>query len=345
MQKYDVLVVGGGQSGLAAGWALLKTGLKFAILEGGAAVAGSWPRYYDSLRLFSPAAYSALPDRAFPGDPKRYPRRDEVSAYLANYADALSLPVLTGQRVTSVERTPEGFWLRTTAGREYVARSVVIATGVFEAPHMPRLPGHERFGGMGLHVAGYRNPEPYRGRRVVVVGAANSAVQVAVELAAEADVTLAVRSRVRFIPQTLLGRDIHFWFNLAGVDRSRRLSDQGTPVLDDGHYSAALKRGAPLAKPMFTSFTETGVVWADGVEERIDAVIFATGYRPNVGFTKLPGLVDGAGTLLQRDGRAIGQPGIYFVGQPGLRSFSSGVLRGVGRDAAAVAAQIRRVMT
>ncbi|RSU18389.1 hypothetical protein CA225_24395 [Sphingomonas koreensis] len=180
---------------------------------------------------------------------------------------------------------------------------------------------------------------------MVVVGAANSAVQVAVELAAEADVTLAVRSRVRFIPQTLLGRDIHFWFNLAGVDRSRRLSDQGTPVLDDGHYSAALKRGAPLAKPMFTSFTETGVVWADGVEERIDAVIFATGYRPDVGVTKRPGLVDGAGTLLQRDGRAIGQTGIYFVGQPGLRSFSSGVLRGVGRDAAAVAAQIRRVMT
>ena len=175
-----------------------------------------------------------------------------------------------------------------------------------------------------------------------MVGAANSAVQIAVELATHAHVSLAVNKPVRFAPQTLLGRDIHFWFKVSDADCSRGLSDQGAPVLDDGRYRDAIARNAPEQRSMFTRFSERGVVWADGSEEGIDAVILATGYRPHVGYVRLPGIVDAKGRLLQRDGKAQATPGLYYVGQPGLRSFSSGVLRGLGRDAAFVAAQIQR---
>ena len=343
MQAYDVLVIGGGQSGLAMGWALRRTQLRFAILEADEAPTGSWPRYYDSLKLFSPAAYSSLPELSFPGDPKRYPGRDDVTAYLHRYAAALSLPVLTRQEVTSVVRSADGaFHVGTAAGADYVARVVVIASGVFGAPHLPRLVDQARFGGQVVHAAQYRNPAPFSGKRVVVVGAANSAVQIAVELAAHAQVSLAVRKPIRFAPQILLGRDVHFWFRVSGADRSHRLSDQGTPVLDDGRYRAAIGRRAPGQRPMFNSFSERGVVWADGSEEAVDAVIMATGYRPHVSFVHLPGIVDANGRLLQRGGKGQATPGLYYVGQPGLRSFSSGVLRGVGRDAAFVAAQIQR---
>lgn len=325
------------------GWALRQTGLRFAVLEAGETATGSWARYYDSLKLFSPVAYSSLPGLPFPGDPKSYPARDDVVNYLHRYATALSLPVLTRQEVTLVSRLADGAFLVTTAsGGEHIARAVVIASGVFGAPYLPQLVHEERFRGQVLHAAQYRNPLPFAGKRVIVVGAANSAVQIAVELAAHAKVSLAVKKRVRFVPQTLLGRDIHFWFKVSGADRSRRLSDQGTPVIDDGRYRAALSRGEPDQRRMFTRFSETGVIWPDGSEEDVDAVIMATGYRPHLGFVRLPGLVDANGQLVQRDGRSATTPGLYYVGHPGLRSFSSGVLRGVGRDAAFVAARIQR---
>jgi putative flavoprotein involved in K+ transport len=343
----DALVVGAGQAGLAAGYHLKRAGLSFAILEAGDKPGGSWPNYYEGLTLFSPSRYSRLPGMPFPGPPESYPTRDEVTAYLRRYAEDFGLPVVSGERVRHAERAGAGFRVLTAGGGEYRARTLIAATGSFAKPHRPRFPGQEAFRGRILHVAEYRNPGPFRGKRVVVVGAGNSAVQIAHELAAVARTTLATRAPIRFEPQTILGRDVHFWLSVTGLDRLPlgRLFDVSEPggVVDDGTYAAAVRSGRPDRRPVFSRFTEGGVVWDDGTEEEaVDAVLLATGYRPNLDYLRPLGALRKDGRPYQRGGMARTVPGLYFVGLPFQTSFASATLRGVGPDAVLVVARARR---
>jgi putative flavoprotein involved in K+ transport len=342
----DALVVGAGQAGLAAGYHLKRTSLSFAILEAGEEPGGSWPGYYDSLTLFSPSRYSGLAGMPFPGPPERYPTRDEVTAYLRRYAEVFGLPVSTGERVLRAERAGAGYRVLTAAGGEYRARTLIAATGSFARPHRPRFPGQQAFRGRILHAAEYRNTGPFRGKRVVVVGAGNSAVQIAHELAGVAETTLATRSPLRFEPQTILGRDVHFWLSVSGLDRLPlgRLFDVSEPggVVDDGTYSAAVRSGRPDRQPVFSRFTEEGVVWKDGREEQVDVVLLATGYRPNLDYLRPLGALREDGRPDQRAGIAPSVPGLYFVGLPFQTSFASATLRGVGPDAEYVVSRARR---
>jgi putative flavoprotein involved in K+ transport len=347
----DALVVGAGQAGLAAGYHLKRAGLSFEILEARGEPGGSWPGYYDSLKLFPPARYSGLPGMPFPGSPDRYPVRDEVVSYLRSYAEAFELPVLAGKRVLRAERDAGraaggGFRLLTDDGGEYRARTLIAATGSFARPHRPRFPGQEAFRGKILHAAEYRNPIPFRGKRVVVVGAGDSAVQIARELAGVAETTLATRTPIRFVPQVVLGRDLHFWLSVSGLDRLPlgRLFDVSEPagVVDDGTHAAAVRSGRPDRRPVFSRFTESGVVWDDGREEPVDAVLLATGYGPNLGYLGPLGALRADGRPDQRGGVSRAVPGLYFVGLPFQTSFASATLRGVGSDAQLVVARARR---
>jgi putative flavoprotein involved in K+ transport len=343
----DALVIGAGQAGLAAGYHLKRAGLSFEILEARGEPGGSWPGYYDSLTLFSPARYSGLPGMPFSGSPDRYPARDEVVGYLRGYAEAFGLPVLAGKGVLRAERDAgAGFRLLTEDGGEHRARTLIAATGSFARPHQPRFPGQEAFRGRMLHAAEYRNPGPFRGKRVVVVGGGNSAVQIARELAGVAETTLATRAPIRFMPQVVLGRDLHFWLSVSGLDRLPvgRLFDVSEPggVVDDGTYAAAVRSGRPDRRPMFSRFTESGVVWDDGREEPVDAVLLATGYGPNLGYLGPLGALRADGRPDQRGGVSRAVPGLYFVGLPFQTSFASATLRGVGFDAELVVARARR---
>jgi putative flavoprotein involved in K+ transport len=343
---FDVLVIGGGQAGLAAGYHLRRAGIRFAILEASAQPGGSWPGYYDSLRLFSPAHYSALPGLPFPGDPARYPARDEVVAYLRAYATHFALPVRTGHQVARVERDDQGYLVHTAGGASLRSGTLIAATGSFHRPHRPAFPGQERYRGQLLHAAEYREPAPFRDRRVVVVGAGNSAIQIAVELAGVARVTLATRAPVRFRPQRPLGQDIHFWAWATGLDRLPlgRWTELSEPagVLDTGEYQAALAANRPERRPLFARYTPNGVTWGDGTEEVIDAVILATGYRPNLDYLANLGALRPDGRPHQRAGISLAVPGLAFVGLSGQRTLASATLRGVGRDAAPVVAHLRR---
>ncbi|GAA1927779.1 ArsO family NAD(P)H-dependent flavin-containing monooxygenase [Streptomyces sodiiphilus] len=344
-----VAVIGGGQSGLAAARAVRDAGLRPVVLEAGDRPAGSWPHYYDSLTLFSPARFSALAGVPFPGDPDHYPRRDEVTAYLQRFAADLGVEIRTGARVESVTADGAGFLVRTADGRCLPAAGVVAATGSFSNPHLPQVAGSEGFAGRSLHVADYRHPAPYAGQRVVVVGAGNSAVQVAHELASVATVTLATREPVRFLPQRRAGRDLHHWLRVTGFDRLpaawlTRFVD-GALVLDTGRYARALASGRLDRRPVFTALEERGVVWADGSRERIDAVIWATGYRPAVGYLSGLGALRPDGSPRHDGGVSTTRPGLVYLGLEFQRSFSSNTLRGVARDAehvvSALAAHVR----
>ncbi|WP_249643834.1 flavin-containing monooxygenase [Nocardia sputi] len=336
---YDAVIVGGGQSGLAAAHHLTAAGLTTAILEASPEAAGSWPRYYDSLTLFSPARYSALPGRRFPGGPDRYPHRDEVIDYLRSYAAALDVDIRTSTPVEAVASTDgEGFAVTTASGAVFTAPRVIAATGSFGSPHVPTVPGRDEFGGRILHASEYRRPAEFTDQRVIVVGAGNSAVQIAAELAEHAEVVLASRAPVKFVPQRPLGRDVHFWFTVTGFDAAplgRIVKDAPTqPVLDAGRYRAALAAGKPEQREVFTTFTSEGVVWPDGTRTPVDAVIFATGYRPHLPYLAGTGALTDTGIPQQCRGLSLTHPGLGFLGVEWQRTPSSNSLRGVGRDAA-----------
>ncbi|MEU5157735.1 NAD(P)-binding domain-containing protein [Glycomyces sp. NPDC021274] len=340
MDLIDTLVIGAGQSGLATAHALRKHGIAPVILEAGDAPTGAWPRYYESLTLFSPARYSALPGLPFPGDGDRYPHRDEVVDYLTSCADQLDADIRTGHHVTGVEHQDGIFTVHLADGRTLHARTVVAATGGFTNPYRPALPGLDSFSGTVLHAAEYLRPEPFTGQRVVVVGGGNSAVQIATELAQHARVTVTTRGKLRFAPQRPLGRDLHFWYTVTGLDAApvgRFLTHPPTvPVLDTGRYRAAVAAGRPDHRPMFTALDGDRIRWSDGTSEQADAVILATGYRPALDYLTALDVLDEHGHPPHRDGLATGLSGLGFVGLEWQRSLSSASLRGVGRDAARI---------
>jgi putative flavoprotein involved in K+ transport len=327
----DLLIVGGGQAGLATAHTARTLGLRPLILDAADRAGGSWPSYYDSLTLFSPARFSSLPGMPFPGDPDRYPRRDEVVAYLDAYARHLDAEIRWGQRVDHVTRRDDGFLVSTTDATTIEAPLVIAASGGFGTPYHPDLPGLDTFEGTVLHSSQYRTPEPFAGRRVVVVGGGNSAVQIATELAAVAAVTITTRGALRWQRQRILGRDFHWWLDRTGLDTSPlgpKLAKGPVPVIDDGHYRAAVRSGRPDHRPLFARLDGDRLQWTDGTRERVDALILATGYRPDLAYL---GVV--AGNPAHHGGVSTTVPGLGFVGLERQRSFASATLRGVGRDA------------
>ncbi|MDN3243147.1 flavin-containing monooxygenase [Glycomyces tritici] len=341
MDLIDTLVIGAGQSGLATARALRRLGVEPVVLEAGDAPTGAWPKYYESLTLFSPARYSALPGMPFPGDPERYPRRDEVVAYLEGYAKQLDADIRTGHCVRALEHRDGVFTAELADGRALHARTVVAATGGFRNPYRPALPGLASFCGTVLHAAEYQRPEPFAGQRVVVVGGGNSAIQIATELAEPARVTVTTRGKLRFAPQRPLGRDLHFWYTITGLDAApigRFLSHPPTvPVLDTGRYRTAIAAGRLDHRPMFTSLESNQVLWSDGTSEPVDAIILATGYRPALDYLTALEVIDAEGHPRHRGGLATDLPGLAFVGLEWQRSLSSASIRGVGHDAARIA--------
>jgi putative flavoprotein involved in K+ transport len=346
----DVVVIGAGQSGLTAARALQAHGIAPVVLEAGPDPTGSWPHYYDSLTLFSPVRFSGMPGLDFPGDPDRYPHRDEVISYLRRYAAAVDADIRTRTPVTSVESGDHaGFLVRAATGQTFRAAGVVAATGSFGNPYLPALPGQDRFTGRLLHVSGYRSPHQHAGERIVVVGAGNSAVQVGYELAEVATVTLATRNPVMFLPQRRDGRDLHHWLVTTGFDV---LPPEwlfhyggGRTVLDTGKYQHALETGRMNRRPMFTAFDTDCIVWPDGTREQVDTVLFATGYRPDLDYLRPLGALE-RGRPRHRGGLSSTHPGLVYVGLEFQQSFSSNTLRGVHRDAghviAALAAHVRK---
>jgi putative flavoprotein involved in K+ transport len=346
-EVWDTIVIGGGQAGLALGYHLQKNGLRFLILEANERAVGSWPNYYDSLKLFSPARFSSLPGMKFPGAGDHYPLRDEVIRYLQKYAKQFRLPIQTNQRVESVEKTGDTFTIRTVSGDRYESKTVINATGAFQHPYMPVIKGREEFRGNILHSSEYRNPTPFVNQRVVVVGAGNSAVQIAAELAEVSKTSLAVLRPVKFVKQRILGRDLHFWIRALGFDtfpiwRFGGVVPRSRAVIDLGQYKERLAAGKPDQRLMFSSFHADGVIWPDGTTERVDTVIFATGYRPHLVHLRNMGALDSEGRPLQTAGISTTVPGLYYVGLEGQRSFASATLRGVGPDAKFVVQKLLR---
>jgi len=342
--KAPVVVIGAGQSGLAAARGLWELNVSAVVLEAGDRPAGSWPHYYDSLRLFSPAAFSSMPGMPFPGNPDHYPARDEVADYLERYAATLPVEIQTNTRVVSVRQEDDEFVIMAADGRHLRAAGIVAASGSFSNPYRPIFQGRESFTGELLHVAEYRNPTPYVGLRVVVVGAGDSAAQLANELAPVASVTLAARHPLRFIPQRIGGHDVHHWLRETGFDTLPaawlRKIGGGSLITDSVGVRQTLADGLLDVRPMFIALDGDEVLWSEHERERVDAIILATGYRPSLDYLRELGALDESGAPLHVGGVSTTHLGLAYVGLEYQRSFASNTLRGVSADAAAVAAPL-----
>jgi putative flavoprotein involved in K+ transport len=347
LQLWDVVVIGAGQAGLAAGYYLNKTSLNYTLVEAGPAVGGSWQHYWHSVRLFSPARYSSLPGMSYSMPADAYPGRDEVIDYLRGYAAFFKIPVILNSPVERVEKIDDLFYINITSGNVLRTPQLIVATGPFNTPYVPEISGHEEFQGRVLHSYNYTEPSSFADERVVVVGANNSAVQIGVELAQVADVSLATRRPIHWAPKYVLGKNVFFWLHDTGYDMIPLgyfydIMDTDR-VIDDGTYRTAVEAGCPNVKPMFTAFTENGVVWPDGMREPVDTIVFATGYRKNnMPFLEETGALNDEGMPLERGGVSTTVDGLYYVGLFGQRTAASATLRGVGADARSIVRRAKR---
>ncbi|MGW2220163.1 flavin-containing monooxygenase, partial [Nonomuraea sp. NPDC001684] len=212
----EVIVVGGGQSGLVAGYYLKQAGIPFVILDEEPRLGEAWRQRWDSLELFTIAEYCALPGLRFPGRKNRFPTKEEMADYVEAYGKEFDLPVRLGTRVTSLEPIEGGYRLETTKGT-YEAPQVIIATGAYRVPKVPELAGRLDPEVYQVHTGRYRNPSQVPGGTVVVVGAANSGAQIAPELAAGRRVLLSQGSPLPHFGRRFLGKGLHWWGDKFGL--------------------------------------------------------------------------------------------------------------------------------
>ena len=228
----EVVVIGGGQAGLAIGYHLAKQGRHFTILEAAGEPAAAWRARWDSLELFTPVRYDSLPGLAFPGEPDSYPGRDDVVAYLTDYARHFELPVEFDSRAQSVRaHEAAASWWSSPTGR-YQADQVVVATGPFQVPFTPPLAADLQGDVVQLHSSDYRSPADLAVGTTLVVGGGNTGFQIAAELARSRTVHLAVGARQTPVPQRILGRDVFRYLEATGPhgrdgDLAHRSADEG----------------------------------------------------------------------------------------------------------------------
>ena len=338
----DVVVVGGGQAGLAIGYFLAQQGRNFTILEAAWAPAAAWRERWESLKLFTPARYDALPGLALPGDPDRYPTRDELATYLSDYATHFELPVELDSPVRSI-RMKDGGYLVELDDRAYEAEQVVIATGPFQVPFVPPIAKELDAGVAQLHSTAYRSPEQLPDGRVLVVGGGNTGFQIAEELSGSREVHLSIGSRQMPLPQQIFGRDLFWYLDATGLIRKTAASrigrrmQQREDTLIGSSRRAAHRRGVQLHGRAVAAAGAT-VSFSDGAELDVRNVIWATGFRVDHSWIDAP-VFDENGRVVHKRGVTTA-PGLYFLGLPWQHTRGSALIGWVKDDAEYLAQRI-----
>jgi putative flavoprotein involved in K+ transport len=353
VERIDTVVIGAGQAGLSAGYHLAKRGLPFVILDADERVGDHWRSRWDSLRLYSPARYDALPARRFPAPSSHWPTGREMGDYLETYARWFELPVRSGTRVDRVEPADGGFVVTTGDGARLAARQVVVATGPFRQPNIPAFAGELDPSIRQLHSHEYRNPDQLADGPVLVVGLSHSGADIAFEAANAGH-------------RTILSGRSHGQMPIRVTDTRRAML--GWPIVEFvfGHVLTmrtpmgrrmrpeVRKGGGPLLRVRLGDLDGAGVerhddktvgvrdgrpILADGTVLDVANVIWATGYRPDYSFVAAP-VVGDDGWPVEERGVSPDVPGLYFLGIPFQFAFSSMLVAGAGRDAKYVVERI-----
>lgn len=353
-ERYDVVVIGGGQAGLSVGYYLARRGVRFAILDASERVGDAWRKRWDSLKLFTPARFDALVGMPFPAPPDSFPTREQMADYLEAYAQRFDLPVKNGVRVESLRRE-NGVYVIEASGRRFVADQVVVAMGNFQEQHTPPFATELDPSIVQLHASQYKNPAQLREGPVLIAGAGNSGTEIAIELAKSGRrvwVAGPSTGEVGFKMSSFWGRWLLARLLLRFV--FHRLLTIRTPMGRKARPKM-LRHATPLIRTRTSDLLAAGVervgrvtAAADGrpsLEDgrRLEAanVIWCTGYTPGFSWIKLP-ILDERGVPRHEAGMVADYPGLYFVGLHFLYSMSSGMIHGVGRDAERITSHLAR---
>jgi len=346
MPESTVVIVGGGASGLSAAGALARRGIKAVVLEEDKELGGTWARRYDRLHLHTVRGFSGLAHYSIPRRYSKYLSRDEFVDYLGEYARHFDLSVVTGcpvQRVR-VESERPSTWTAVTARGDWHCRAIIIATGQYRVPILPKWGGRETYRGDLVHSSRYTSGLPYRGKRVLVVGAGNSGTEIATDLAESgaARVALSIRTPPPIVPRDPFGMPVQrtgillSFLPSAVADRFARLtarlvlgdltrhglrtpewmpySARRVPVIDVG-FVGALKERKVEIRPALARLSATGAVFDDGSTEPFDAIIAATGFSTGLHeLLEAKEVLNDSDEPVERSGEPTARPGMFFIG-------------------------------
>ncbi|MBO1537295.1 ArsO family NAD(P)H-dependent flavin-containing monooxygenase [Pseudomonas sp. OA65] len=341
---YDVVIIGGGQAGLAVAYFLRRTPLSFVILDAQEEPGGAWRHGWNSLRLFSPATWSSIPGWMMPPAQEGYPSRDHVIDYLKHYEQRYEFPIVRPVQVSRVERTETGMRVH-APDRQWDARVVVSATGTWSNPYIPDYPGAATFTGQQVHSADYVEASPFAGKNVLVVGGGNSGAQILAEVSKVAETTWVTPVEPLFLPDDVDGRVL---FERATerwkAQQEGRVIDQPVGGLGDivmvPPVVEARERNVLQSVRPFERFTRNGVIWTDGRESAVDVVIWCTGFRPALQHLEALGVLNNEGRVVVEGTRSMQEPRLWLVGYGEWTGSASATLIGVTRTARSTANEI-----
>jgi putative flavoprotein involved in K+ transport len=351
VERYETMIIGGGQAGLSVGYHLKKAGHSFVILDGSERVGDSWRARWDSLRLYSPAFRDGLPGMAFPAPRSSYPTKDEMGDYLETYATRFELPLRSGAAVETLMKE-DARYVATVGDRRFESDNVVVATGVFNRPYTPEFAVELDLSITQLHSSDYRNLSQLQDGPVLVVGASHSGSDIAYEAAASHEVILSGtdtgqipvpiesrRGRIGFRVLVFVGTHVLNVNTPMGRKMRPHVRHGGGPLL---RYRKQDLLAAGVERVLSrTAGVDSGLpVLDDGRVLDVRNVVWCTGFRPDFSWLRFPFEIAEDGYPTQYRGVATSSPGLYFAGLPFLHSFASMLIAGSGRDAVQVARHI-----
>jgi putative flavoprotein involved in K+ transport len=353
-EHFDTIVIGGGQAGLAMGYHLSRLKRRFVILDGNARTGDSWRTRWDSLRLFTPARYDALPGSRYPAPPWSYPSREEFADYISSYAEKFELPVRNNVRVTSLSHNGHSFAIE-AGDQHFEADNAVVAAGWDRKPKVPAFGQHFNPDIRQFTAASYKNPKDLATGPVLVVGAGNSGADIALELAATHPTYLSGRHPgeipwpIDAVAARVLTLAVFFAFS--------HILTLKTPMGRKARPQV-LAHSGPLVRVKNRDLVHAGVervprtegskdglpMLADGRTLDVANVIWCTGFRPDLEWIHLP-VFGPDGEPEQDRGVARAQAGLYFLGATFQQSLASSMVHGVGGDAEFIARHITATRT
>lgn len=342
---FNTVVIGAGQAGLSTGYFLKRMNKDFVILDENEKIGDSWRKRWDSLRLFTPAQYDGLPGMPFPAAKDSFPSKDKVAEYLAQYADKFTLPVKSKIKVNQLSASNNHFDIESSAGI-ISADQIVISTGTQPVPYIPSFAGELSPDIFQLHSSEYINPDSLPQGDVLVVGAGTSGMEIALEISTIRRTFISGKPTFH-IPDPILkyAGGIYWWFvnNIVtvktpvGKKARKQIIHGGGPLI---RISAKDLKDAgvdllPRVSGVYNGFPQ----FEDGSVKMFSTVIWSTGYKPDFSWINMK-ITDQSGWPRAVRGISLTNKGLYFVGMPFQYGLTSGLIGGVGRDAAFISQQI-----
>lgn len=347
IRMIDLIIIGAGQAGLTMGYYLKQEGYNFLLLEAGKQVGDSWRNRYDSLQLFTPRSYSSLPGMALIGEKNEFPYKDEIATYLEEYARHFQLPVQLQTEVLKIKKEKEIFELHTPT-EVLQTKKVIIASGGFQQPFIPSVSANLSSHIFQIHSSQYKSSPQIPQGNVLVVGGGNSGMQIAVELAKTHEVTVSISHPLTFLPLQLFGKSIFNLLEKMGLlyaeintKRGRWFQKRKDPIFGfEG--KKLIRNGAIKLQEKVVSASGNNIMFQNGDIYSAESVIWSTGFVQNYNWIEIEQAVNEKGFPNHIKGISPVK-GLYYIGLPWQSQRGSALICGVGKDAAYVLSEIKKI--